>query len=158
MWNSLSNLSAVRVCEAYLDRRAGTGIFAFVSAEDIFRPLISARYIETKREAELRITRLLTRHSNRHRGVYMRPSEFSSFTVLVSYLYVRSRIPRALPPTHNPHRRIAGSLCIPTCKGTTRNSVSIQGTPISRRRNLAAGSEREDRNKCFRILFPGEHG
>lgn len=47
--------------------------FVFVSAEDIFRPFIPARYIETKREAEIEIGQMMTDKAD-YRAVYMRPS------------------------------------------------------------------------------------
>jgi len=47
--------------------------FVFISAEDIFRPLISARYIETKREVEQGIERMMLEKPD-YRGVYIRPS------------------------------------------------------------------------------------
>ncbi|KAG8738482.1 hypothetical protein FRC10_006795 [Ceratobasidium sp. 414] len=42
--------------------------FVYISAEDIFRPLVPARYIESKRAAEAAITQ-----EGRVRGVYLRP-------------------------------------------------------------------------------------
>ena len=47
--------------------------FVYVSAEDIFRPVIPARYIETKREAEWAIEQMMSPNSQ-FRGVYVRPS------------------------------------------------------------------------------------
>lgn len=52
--------------------------FVYVSAEDIFRPVISARYIETKREAERGIEQMMSLNPQ-FRGVYIRPSAFYSF-------------------------------------------------------------------------------
>lgn len=49
--------------------------FVYISAEDIFRPVISARYIETKREAEQGIKALMANKSD-YRGVFIRPSAF----------------------------------------------------------------------------------
>jgi len=48
--------------------------FIYISAEDIGRPIISVRYIETKREAEKRIEEILRDHPQ-YRGVYVRPGE-----------------------------------------------------------------------------------
>lgn len=48
--------------------------FVFISAEDIFRPLIPSRYIETKREAELGITEMMQGRAD-YRGVYIRPGK-----------------------------------------------------------------------------------
>lgn len=47
--------------------------FVYISAEDIFRPFISARYIETKREAEKAIGEMMRVRPD-YRGVYIRPS------------------------------------------------------------------------------------
>lgn len=56
--------------------------FVYISAEDIFRPVIPARYISTKREAEQGIERLISGNlRDRFRGVYIRPSQFY-FTVI----------------------------------------------------------------------------
>lgn len=48
--------------------------FVYISAEDIFRPVIPARYIETKREAENGIEGMMTGTTD-YRGVYIRPSK-----------------------------------------------------------------------------------
>ena len=48
--------------------------FIYISAEDIFRPVIPSAYIDTKREAEEKIDRMIEGKIN-YRGVYMRPSE-----------------------------------------------------------------------------------
>lgn len=48
--------------------------FIYISAEDIFRPVVPAAYIDTKREAEEQIDRMIEGKPN-YRGVYMRPSE-----------------------------------------------------------------------------------
>lgn len=47
--------------------------FVYISAEDIFRPIVPARYIETKREAERGIEEMMT-SGTEFRGVYIRPS------------------------------------------------------------------------------------
>lgn len=70
--------SALRVCEAFMASPSGFDRskprpFVYVSAEDIFRPVISARYIETKREAERRIEEMMSLNAQ-FRGVYIRPS------------------------------------------------------------------------------------
>jgi len=70
--------SALRVCEAFMASPSGVDSgkprpFVYVSAEDIFRPVISARYIETKREAEQGIEQMMSLNPQ-FRGVYIRPS------------------------------------------------------------------------------------
>jgi len=74
----LNRDSALRVCETFLSispnvQSVGPRPFVYVSAEDIFRPFISARYIETKREAEQGIEEMMLENPN-YRGVYIRPS------------------------------------------------------------------------------------
>ena len=48
--------------------------FIYISAEDIFRPIVPTAYIDTKREAEEQIDRMIEGKTD-YRGVYMRPSE-----------------------------------------------------------------------------------
>ncbi|PPQ72588.1 hypothetical protein CVT26_003691, partial [Gymnopilus dilepis] len=79
-YNALNRDAALRVCEAFLasppEANGSTNKprpFIFVSAEDIFRPVIPARYIESKREAEQGIEQMIG-NSTEYRGVYIRPS------------------------------------------------------------------------------------
>ncbi|KIJ69272.1 hypothetical protein HYDPIDRAFT_105883 [Hydnomerulius pinastri MD-312] len=77
-YEEMNRDSALRVCEAFVSSRRVPEItnvrpFIYLSAEDIYRPIIPARYIETKREAEQRINQLLRDHPD-HRGVFVRPS------------------------------------------------------------------------------------
>jgi hypothetical protein len=70
---------AVRVAEAFVNSvdNSGSGQprpFIYISAEDIFRPVVPAAYIDTKWEAEERIDRMVEGKAD-YRGVYMRPSE-----------------------------------------------------------------------------------
>jgi len=74
----LNRDSALRVCETLLSmppsvHNISPRPFVFVSAEDIFRPFISARYIETKREAERGVEQMTLANPD-YRGVYIRPS------------------------------------------------------------------------------------
>ncbi|KAH8116919.1 NAD-binding protein [Phellopilus nigrolimitatus] len=77
--------------------------FIYVSAEDIFRPFIPARYIETKREAERGITELLRGRSDL-RAAFIRPSlvyhsHFRPLTTPVAtVLDLFSTLHRAAPP------------------------------------------------------------
>ncbi|KAF7976348.1 hypothetical protein HWV62_7094 [Athelia sp. TMB] len=69
-------IEALRVCEAFVAaprEDASDRAFVYISAEDIFRPIISARYIETKREAERGI-QARVRAAPGVRGVFIRPS------------------------------------------------------------------------------------
>jgi len=72
--------TALRVCETFLSstpsptlKALGPRPFVYISAEDVFRPVISSRYIESKREAEQRIEKMMLGQSG-YRGVYIRPS------------------------------------------------------------------------------------
>lgn len=76
LYEKINRDSAIRVLQAYLETRASSGTmgssgtasapplslqenpFVYISAEDIFRPVIPARYILTKRQAEEHIFRL----------------------------------------------------------------------------------------------------
>lgn len=69
----------MQVAEAFVNSadEAETGQprpFIYISAEDIFRPVVPAAYIDTKREAEEQIDRMIAGNTG-YRGVYMRPSE-----------------------------------------------------------------------------------
>lgn len=79
-YDAMNRDSAISVCQTFLssnppgDHLQNTPRpFVYISAEDIFRPLIPARYIETKREAEAAIETLLADKPD-YRGVYIRPS------------------------------------------------------------------------------------
>ena len=65
------------MCEAFVKSEGEVEgrprAFVYVSAEDIFRPFVPARYIESKREAEHGIERILATKPG-FRGVYIRPS------------------------------------------------------------------------------------
>jgi hypothetical protein len=85
---SLNHYTALQVCEAFISSSSSLETedlnhprpFIYVSAEDIFRPLIPARYIETKREAEQEIEGMISEKSG-YRGVYIRPSALPLFYV-----------------------------------------------------------------------------
>lgn len=73
---------ALRVCEAFISSPPPIeGIqntprpFVYISAEDIFRPIVPSGYIEAKRAAEQGIQALMANQPN-YRGVYIRPSVF----------------------------------------------------------------------------------
>ncbi|KIM87147.1 hypothetical protein PILCRDRAFT_64295 [Piloderma croceum F 1598] len=77
-YEALNRDSALRVCETFLStppsvQSVGPRPFVYVSAEDIFRPFISAKYIDTKREAEQHIENMIFDKLD-YRGVYIRPS------------------------------------------------------------------------------------
>jgi len=111
-YETLNRDSAVRVAEAFLnssDDYAETQQprpFVYISAEDIFRPVIPAAYIESKREAEERIERMIEGKTN-YRGVYLRPSlvyhpHLRPYTAPVAALLdlsstVQSNLPKGVP-------------------------------------------------------------
>ncbi|KAI0306460.1 NAD(P)-binding protein [Multifurca ochricompacta] len=77
-YETLNRDSAVRVAEAFMTSSDNAEVrhprpFVYISAEDIFRPVVPAAYIETKRDAEERIERIIKDKTN-FRGVYLRPS------------------------------------------------------------------------------------
>ncbi|KAJ6547622.1 mitochondrial protein [Mycena capillaripes] len=80
-YETINRDAALRVCEAFLASAppaegassARVRPFVFISAADVFRPWIAARYIETKRDAERGIDQLLAAHPASFRGVYLRP-------------------------------------------------------------------------------------
>jgi len=77
-YESMNRKAALQVCEAFISSSPLPGLdyprpFIYISAEDIFRPLIPARYIETKREAEQKIKEMIAGKEG-YRGVYIRPS------------------------------------------------------------------------------------
>ncbi|THV01361.1 hypothetical protein K435DRAFT_612625, partial [Dendrothele bispora CBS 962.96] len=69
--------SVLSVCQAFVSSGQGKTfassprLFVYISAEDVFWPVIPARYIETKHEAEKGIEAIL---NEQYRGVYIRPS------------------------------------------------------------------------------------
>ena len=69
---------AVRVCETFLQsepavKTDGPRAFIYISAEDCNRPIVPSGYIETKREAELLIEKMVQGNPG-YRAVYIRPS------------------------------------------------------------------------------------
>lgn len=71
-YESVNRDSAVAVCKAYRAQTKDSGrTFVYVSAEDIFRPVVPAGYITSKREAERLLQELCTPQI---RSVFLRPS------------------------------------------------------------------------------------
>jgi hypothetical protein len=78
-------LSAIRVCETFVASKPKSGLtrvrpFVYVSAEDFSRPLVSVRYLETKREAEKRIEEIVRDHPQ-YKGIYVRPSKYTALVI-----------------------------------------------------------------------------
>ncbi|EPQ58023.1 NAD P-binding protein [Gloeophyllum trabeum ATCC 11539] len=77
-YETLNRDAALRVCEAFLSAQPevqlnGPRAFVYLSAEDVLRPWIPSRYIETKREAEMYIEQMVSTRPD-FRAVYIRPS------------------------------------------------------------------------------------
>lgn len=110
-YETLNRDAAVRVATAFVTSAADHAStqprpFIYISAEDIFRPIIPAAYIETKREAEEQIERLMGTRTD-YRGVYMRPSlvyhpHLRPYTAAMAALLdlsstVQSKLPKGMP-------------------------------------------------------------
>ncbi|KAJ7632680.1 mitochondrial protein [Roridomyces roridus] len=111
--------AALRVCEAFVastSSKSSQRPFVFISAADVFRPWVPARYIETKRDAEKGIDALLASHPARFRGVYLRPG-------LVYHAHLR---PLTTPPAVLFDASAALAARLP---GTIRDYVSQQTPP-----------------------------
>jgi len=135
-YEALNRDSALRVCETFLSeppnvQSVSPRPFVFVSAEDIFRPLISARYIETKREAEQSIEHMMIDKPN-FRGVYIRPSlvyhpHHRPLTSPVAALLdlsasLHSRVPSNIPTPSSFLRSLGSTL--PPSIGSSLDSVA----------------------------------
>ncbi|PBK78225.1 NAD(P)-binding protein [Armillaria solidipes] len=123
-YESLNRDAALRVCEAFVDSGPTEGPsprpFVYISAEDIFRPIIPARYIETKREAEAGIDSLVSQKPGLFRGVYIRPSLVyhahfrplsTPFAALLEFSAVmHSKVPRGIPTPSSVLRSIGSEV------------------------------------------------
>jgi len=122
-YESVNRDTAIRVCETFLSSAAPPAMdrsraFVYVSAEDIFRPWIPAKYIETKREAESRIDQMLASNQN-YRCVHIRPS-------LIYHPHFRpitSPLAAAIDLSANIHSRIARN--VPTPSGILRGLSAV---------------------------------
>ncbi|KAI0273750.1 NAD-P-binding protein [Gloeopeniophorella convolvens] len=110
-YEELNRDAAVRMADAFVGTAPDSVVpnprpFIYISAEDIFRPLVPAAYIDTKREAEASIDRMIAGKSD-YRGVYMRPSfvyhpHLRPYTAAVAALAdlsstAQSKIPQGIP-------------------------------------------------------------
>jgi len=71
--------SALQVAQTYCTARPPTDLdgkrtFVYISAEDVFRPFVPKRYIDTKREAEENLAQLCASEAYSMRSVFMRPA------------------------------------------------------------------------------------
>ena len=81
----LPRVPALTVLQTYLEEvndQNPDRTFVYISAEDIFRPVIPAQYITTKREAESEIADLCEANGHSVRPVFIRPSTCYSAILL----------------------------------------------------------------------------
>ncbi|KAF5377037.1 hypothetical protein D9757_007725 [Collybiopsis confluens] len=133
-YEDINRDSALRVCETFMSCGEGKKYpsprpFVYISAEDVFRPFIPARYIETKREAENGIEAMLSKASpNQFRGVYVRPS----LVYHAHYRPLTTPAAAALDLSFNLHRKIPPGL--PTPSHILRRlgaALSLQSSPMN---------------------------
>ncbi|KAG7452450.1 NAD(P)-binding protein [Guyanagaster necrorhizus] len=138
-YESLNRDAALRVCEAFVNSGPAEGLsrrpFVYISAEDIFRPIIPARYIETKREAEAGIDSLVSQKPGQFRGVYIRPSLVyhahfrplsTPFAALLEFSAVmHSKVPRGIPTPSSVLRSIGSALAVPEVTNSMSNALTI---------------------------------
>ncbi|KAH6918522.1 mitochondrial protein [Coprinopsis sp. MPI-PUGE-AT-0042] len=132
-YENLNRDAALRVCEAFIaSPQTHTNItnvprpFVYVSAEDIFRPVVPARYIETKREAEEGIEEMMRTNPD-FRGVYIRPS-------LVYHAHLRpltTPIATALDISATFHRKLPTGFPAPSSILRSLGSSSQPGGGVS---------------------------
>ncbi|CCM04620.1 uncharacterized protein FIBRA_06804 [Fibroporia radiculosa] len=135
----LNRDAAVRTCEAFISSTPSTDIqrprvFVYVSAEDIFRPFIPARYIETKREAETEIEYMMSQNPA-HRPVYIRPSliyhpHFRPLTSPIAALLdlsatLHSQVPQGLPTPSALLRSLSRTLPVTSYSQALASSSSL---------------------------------
>ncbi|KAH9079529.1 mitochondrial protein [Lactarius deliciosus] len=124
-YGTLNRDSAVRVATAFVNSNidhAGTQHprpFVYISAEDIFQPVIPAAYIETKREAEEQVERVVGGRTD-YRGVYLRPSlvyhpHLRPYTAAMAALLdlsstVQSKLSRGMPTPSDILHRLSQTL------------------------------------------------
>jgi len=111
-YETLNRDSALRVAEAFVNSADAAAEleqprpFIYISAEDIFRPIVPSAYIDTKREAEEQIDSMIEGKTN-YRGVYMRPSlvyhpHLRPYTAAMAALLdlsstIQSKVPKGMP-------------------------------------------------------------
>ncbi|KAF8636530.1 hypothetical protein AX17_003343 [Amanita inopinata Kibby_2008] len=126
-YEAVNRDAAMRVCEAFIASTPVTAAtteerprsFVYISAEDIFRPLIPARYIRTKREAERGLTEMI-RERKDIRGIYIRPSlvyhpHLRPLTTPAAVLFdlsatLHERIPHSFPTPSSIIRTLGSTL------------------------------------------------
>ncbi|EJD52923.1 NAD(P)-binding protein [Auricularia subglabra TFB-10046 SS5] len=125
LYDTLNRDSALRVFETYAHQHQegqDARTFVYVSAEDVFRPAIPARYIESKREAERELLQLS--HESDIRPVFLRPG-------LIYHAHLRpltSPIAAMLSASAHFHHRLPES--VPTPAGLMRTLSRLVAEPL----------------------------
>ncbi|KAF4576786.1 hypothetical protein EYR36_004766 [Pleurotus pulmonarius] len=160
-YEALNRDSALRVCEAFVanaPRASGPPRpFVYISAEDIFRPIIPAKYIETKREAERGLELLLPRES--YRGVYVRPSlvyhaHYRPLTSPAAVLFdlsanLHAKAPLAFPTPSRVLRHLASAF--PSSSASLQSIANAMIIPPIHVDHVAAAT-------CIALDQPDVHG
>ncbi|KAH9063324.1 mitochondrial protein [Lactarius vividus] len=162
-YETLNRDSAVRVATAFVNSnvdQAGTQHprpFVYISAEDIFRPVIPAAYIETKREAEEQIERVIEGRTN-YRAVYLRPSlvyhpHLRPYTAAMAALLdlsstVQSKLSKKMPTPSDVLHGVSQTLVgRPSALDSIARALSLPPTHVDQVAEaicIAADSERPD--------------
>jgi nucleoside-diphosphate-sugar epimerase len=139
-YESMNKKAALQVCEAFISSSPPPETedlndprpFIYVSAEDIFRPLIPARYIETKREAEQEIEDMIAVKPG-YRGVYIRPSlvyhaHYRPLTTPAAALLdlsamLHRKVPQGIPTPSSVIRTLASTSQYCCGRGTVSSSL-----------------------------------
>jgi len=132
--------AALRVCEAFMSSPSGNvkintpRPFVYISAEDIFRPVIPARYIETKWAAEQGIELMMV-NNPAYRGVYMRPSlvyhaHHRPLTTPAAVLLdlsatLHSKLPPTVPTPSNILRTLGSAFSLPASIDAIANALTV---------------------------------
>lgn len=143
---------ALRVCETFLKatptvETIGPRAFIYVSAEDCNRPLVPSGYIETKREAEILIEKMVQDHSG-CRSVYIRPcaslllsrNGYQAYPILIALIYhphfrpIISPLAALLDLSATIHAKLPSAF--PTPSAMLRALGSVVPTPSSARESL----------------------
>ncbi|KAG1735267.1 mitochondrial protein [Suillus paluster] len=143
-YDTLNYETAVRMCEAFIVSEPVSGIshvrpFIYVSAEDVNRPIVSVRYLETKREAEKRIEEIIQSHPQ-YRGVYVRsnltyhPHVRPMTTIPATIFDVSARIHAAVPtyiPMPSSDLRWLGTSVCPDATDKTPSALTSMANLLS---------------------------
>lgn len=125
LYDTLNRDAALRVFETYAQQQQegqDARTFVYLSAEDVFRPIVPARYIEAKREAEQELLQLSL--VSNIRPVFLRPG-------LIYHAHLRpltSPVAALLSASAQFHRRVPESM--PTPAGFMRALSRVVAEPL----------------------------